>query len=182
VQTALTITGIFANLATIAAIGFLVWQIKIAVEQTRLAREAMREEHNRREAERAQERDALLMALGLEVHAIRESMDLDERLFRPTVGLQDDQAKARHIAVTTEGQAGYTRGYAWTSLPFGTVERAIREGNLLGLTIGQTEACERVTCLSVLLRFSTSSASEVPTPAHPEYVDLARRVGRLRAS
>ncbi len=94
----------------------------------------MREERERQEAERAQQRDALLTALSLEVHAIRDSMDLDERLFRPTVGLQDDRAKARHIAVTTEGEAGYTRGFTWTALPSSIVEQAIREANLLALT------------------------------------------------
>lgn len=136
-QNALTITGIVANVVTIGAVGFLVWQIIIAVEQTRLAREAMREERERQEAERAQHRDALLMALGLEVHAIRESIDLDERLFQPTTGLQDDRAKSRHIAVSTEGESGYRRGYAWTPLPFGTVEQAIRDGNLLAATFSQ---------------------------------------------
>jgi hypothetical protein len=51
-QTTLTVTAILANLATIVAIGFLIWQIQIAVEQTRLAREAMREEREWHAVER----------------------------------------------------------------------------------------------------------------------------------
>lgn len=163
-QIALTLTAIAANLATIFAVVLLIRQIAIAVEQTRLTREAIREERERQQAERTQHRAALLRALSLEVHAIRDSIDLDERLLQPTTGLQDDRAMQRHIAVRTEGESGYRRGYAWTPLPFGTVEKAIGETHLFGLT--EKQVTDLLTFRQNILRANALSAAKAAaTPA-----------------
>lgn len=118
-----------ANLATIAAVFFLIQQI-------RLERSRRDEERTERKKQLERQRDTVLWSLRAEISAIRMAVEMDLKEFQPSdMSIPRVKKAAQDMqAEQAIGEMAYYRSFAWTSLPTSTIEQALREADLLGLT------------------------------------------------
>ena len=154
------VATILASMATIIAIFFFIKQIRVSNQQTKIAEAALRaelrqigiaqsalnEDREERKEQRRRQRDTILGSLRAEISAIRTAVDMDLKGFQPSDMSIPQVEKAAHDMRVEHaiGDMAYYRSFVWTSLPTSTIEQALREAELLDLTVIQVEALQNL--------------------------------------
>ncbi len=146
------VVGVLAGLATIAALILGIRQLVLAsrafradqedrlLQLERHKAEQLEATQQREEARRASEerhRATIFTALRIELETIQRSADQDLEEFQ-----LHTRNRPRTQAVSNEGEPGFKRSFVWTPLPMSTLEQAIYEAYLLGLTKEQLQSLQ----------------------------------------
>ncbi len=127
-----------ASLATIAAIYFLIQQI-------RLERSARDEERAERKRQRERQRNSIFSSLKAEIAAIRKTVDEDLNRYPGSSGIpRAKEAQAQKQGEDLIGNMAYYRSFIWTTLPTSIIEQALREADLLILTAEHLEELQNL--------------------------------------
>ncbi len=144
--------GFLASLAAIIGVPVLFYQIRLARTVFRAEqadRTAQLERHQKeqldnlkqheadREASAKRHRATILAALQIEVETIQRGAEQDLEEFDLHV-----TNTPRTQAFSNEGEPGFKRSFVWTPLPMSTIEQAIHEAYLLGLTKEQLKSLQ----------------------------------------
>lgn len=120
-------------IATIASALLIAWQVWLLTRQVRLQRIALEDDQRARAAQRAERRASLLTALRAELRAIQSAAELDYGEYK---GYDQSNPRVEQgvSGQRIEGERRHRLGFPWTPLPDDTINQAIGEAALLGLT------------------------------------------------
>ena len=122
-----------AVISTVSLV-FVAWQVW-------LARGTLVEYRKEQKSQREHQRRALVTALRHEVHLINSTSDADLGEYGG-YNLGALRVEGDPAGRAVEGEARYRLAFAWTPLPDGAAEQAIREAGLLGLSEKQIQVLQ----------------------------------------
>ncbi len=137
--------GFIASVAAIIGVPVLVIQVKVA-------RDTFIGEQTGREERRQTQRATILSALRVQVELIRRSVATDLNRF----WLRNLTPDVQPFVQLREaiGEQAYAAAFVWTPLPANTIEQAIQEANLLGLSDEEIRSLQELQL--VILRGNTA--------------------------